>query len=106
MLNNDVNGKLRLTLIDFGYAKQIKEPYDPNEELDFFDGNFLFSSAHCLDFKVPRPKDDLISLGYLLVFLLNKNELPFFGPYKGSKNLDKLTHLNLMRGFKSIYSVK
>jgi len=56
MLNNDCYGNLKLTLIDFGYAKKYIDEhgqiYNMNAEVDIFEGNILFSSVNQLDFKV------------------------------------------------------
>jgi hypothetical protein len=56
MLNNDCHGNLKLTLIDFGYAKKYIDEhgqiYNMNAEVDIFEGNILFSSVNHLDFKV------------------------------------------------------
>ena len=61
-------------LVDFGYAskyldkdsKHIKE-----DVVDSFRGNLMFASASSLDFCTTSRKDDLISLCYILIFLLN-----------------------------------
>jgi hypothetical protein len=43
--------------------------------LKYFEGNFLYSSANQMSFMATSRRDDLISLFYLLIKLLNKNEL-------------------------------
>ena len=45
MLNNDSKGNLRLTLIDFGYAKSYRGTNE-EDELDEFEGNILFASQN------------------------------------------------------------
>ena len=44
MLNNSSNGQVHVTLIDFGFAKQIKEFTNSDEEVDYFEGNIMFAS--------------------------------------------------------------
>lgn len=69
-----------LNLIDFGFATRWvdKKTGKHIEEttLSKFKGNIMFSSAHQLSFKSTSRRDDLISLCYLMVYLLNDCQLP------------------------------
>lgn len=46
----------------------------------------IFSSAHQLQFMMTSRRDDLISLCYLLVFLINKGNIPGVNIYNQSEN--------------------
>ena len=74
MMNNDKHRKLRLTLTDFGLASK----YNCEDKQEVFLGNYLFASLNQLEFKVAQPKDDLISLCYMMFYLLNGCDLPEF----------------------------
>ena len=74
MLNNSIDGLLKVTLIDFGFAKKF-EGLREDTEVDF-EGNFLFASRSQLEFRATFPKDDLHSLCYLLIYLLNGCNFP------------------------------
>lgn len=71
---------LRTTLIDFGFSHKFVDQngnhVSNNATVEKFQGNLLFSSLDQLNFKVTSRKDDMISLTYLLMFLLNDNEMP------------------------------
>ena len=61
-------------LVDFGYAtkylnkdgKHIKEDF-----VDSFRGNLIFASTNALEFCTTSRRDDLISVCYILIYLLN-----------------------------------
>lgn len=70
----NINGRIdsvpTVVLIDPGFAQKImKEPYD----VDKFEGNMLFSSLNQMEFKSTSQRDDLVSLFYMMVFLMNDN---------------------------------
>ena len=67
-------------LIDFGFSDKYvycpdNEHISESETVDFFQGNMLFASVHQMDFKKTSRKDDLISLFYLLIYMLNNQSL-------------------------------
>ena len=68
---------LDLHLIDFGFcSKYIKNgSHIAQAESQKFRGNMMFASMDQLDFKTPSRRDDMISLCYLLSFLLNEGKL-------------------------------
>ena len=79
--------RVPLTLIDFGFATKYVEheidaegnkklAHKPKDVVAVFRGNMLFSSVNQLKFKTTSRRDDLISLCYMLIFLLNGGELP------------------------------
>ena len=75
--------KHKINIIDFGYAT----PYlnsETNEHLekkrlDTFRGNMEFSSLNQMKFYSTSRRDDLISLFYLMVYLLKQGRIPGFG---------------------------
>lgn len=69
-----------LKLIDFGFATKRNDRQGGTghqETVSKFRGCVLFSSVNQMNFKTTSPSDDLHSLCYLLVFLLNGGEPPF-----------------------------
>ena len=74
MLDNDESGKFMVTLINYSSAKKISEK--PESYVANFEGNILFASADHLNYKATTPKDDLISLMYLMIYILNDKNLP------------------------------
>ena len=70
----------RVTLIDFGFATpfQISQDCHISEKMQkfSFQGNLLYGSTHQMNFKYTSRRDDLISLAYLLMTLLNGNYFP------------------------------
>lgn len=76
-----------LNVVDFGFAtKYLHEEIDeqgnkqvihkPKRNVNFFRGNMVFSSVNQLEFMTTSRRDDLISLCYLLVFLINEGNIP------------------------------
>ena len=70
-------GEIRL--IDFGISKKYLDEHGnhiqkSNESI--FRGNMIFSSINAFNFETLSRRDDLISLCYLLVFILD-GDLPF-----------------------------
>ena len=66
-LNNIVvEGNLSLDLINFEYMTKLGQPIDPNSL-----SNFTFKSINLLENpKTPTFKDDIISVFYLIIYLL------------------------------------
>ena len=71
----------KVILIDFGLCDRFingeVSHIDEEEEVKEFSGNIVFATVRQLEFKKSSRKDDLMSLGYLLIYLLNKNQMPF-----------------------------
>ena len=69
------------TLIDFGmcerYLDSAGNHIKESETVPEFRGNLTFASVGQLEFRKSSPKDDLMSLGYLIVYLLNNSQMPF-----------------------------
>jgi hypothetical protein len=70
-----------VVLIDFGLTDNFVnfegQHFPEHQEVDEFKGNIGFASVRVLEFKKPSRKDDLMSLAYLLIFLLNNQSMPF-----------------------------
>ena len=63
----------RYTLIDFGLCSDYLESngdHKTNENQGMFQGNLALASANALEYMTTSRKDDLISLLYLLIYLL------------------------------------
>ena len=63
------------TLIDFGLCIKFLNDQGlhiaEEEEVSEFKGNIIFATVRQLEFKKPSRKDDLLSLGYMLIYLFN-----------------------------------
>ena len=71
-----------INLVDFGFATsyldaQTGKHVSPAIE-NYFRGNLLFASKYHLHFARTSRRDDIISLYYLVIFLLNLGDLPGF----------------------------
>ena len=83
-------------LIDYGFAQKYvkkdgKTHIEESTEVDAFMGNINFSTVRQMSFKMTSRKDDLISLFYLLIYMLNNGNL-WVGdedPGESYKNIDK-----------------
>ena len=80
MINQSEDEELQVTLIDYGFAdKYINEDgthISNKETVDMFQGNLLFASNEQLNFKRTSRKDDMVSIIYLMMYLINNNQLP------------------------------
>ena len=79
-----------INLVDFGFATKYMERnpesglngaddehvHIQKTEVDVFRGNMIFSSTNQLQFYSTSRRDDLISLCYLLIYLVRRGELP------------------------------
>jgi hypothetical protein len=94
----------KIFLVDFGFCDKFVDKYGRHLGKDYvmesFRGNFTFATSRQLEFKKPSRRDDLISLGYLLVYLLNDNKLPIYSEVFQEKSLDQYEELAIARIFK------
>jgi len=72
----------QVNMIDFGFAtryvdKKTKEHMN-KQEVNTFRGNMVFASLNQLKFHSTSRRDDLISLFYLLVFMIRGGSMPGF----------------------------
>ena len=87
MINSDAHNAegFNVVLIDYGLATEYRNnatgEHLPMEEMELFNGNLMFASEYALEFKRPSRRDDLLSLCYILIYLLNGMELPMMSDY-------------------------
>ena len=78
--STDIFEKCTINLVDYGFASPYLDKttgrHIPKEEVETFRGNMIFASLNQLNFKVTSRRDDLISLCYLLIYMLNRANLP------------------------------
>ena len=69
-----------INIIDFGFATPYLEEdgtiHVKKSKLDYFNGNMIFSNVNQLKFHTTSRRDDLISVFYMLVYLLKKCNMP------------------------------
>ena len=67
-------------LTDFGLASRWQDKdtgeHMPQKELPSFGGNLYFGSVNQLKFLRTSRRDDLHSLMYMMIYLLNRGEIP------------------------------
>jgi len=74
----DLSEYSRLKLIDFGLVTRFLDDDGHHIEQgisDKFKGSMLFASKYVFNFTMTSRRDDLISLCYLLVFLVEEDQL-------------------------------
>ena len=71
---NKVSSLNNIRLIDFGFAIKYKDV--PNTLQKIFKGNIVFASKHLFNLQTPSRRDDLISLGYVMLYMID-GDLPF-----------------------------
>jgi len=82
-----------INLVDFGFATRYIDPvtgrHIEKQEVEIFRGNMIFASINQLDFKMTSRRDDLVSLCYFFIFLLNNGKLPginMLSPYNRNES--------------------
>ena len=78
-----LNKNLEATLIDFGYSKKYIDKnsngdnqHVRNKYTQQFKGNILFASPNQMNFRMTSRKDDLFSVSYMMLYLLNREQFP------------------------------
>ena len=70
----------------------------------------MFASINQMDYKFTNRQDDVISLCYMIFYMLNNSELPGFDSFLDSKNLDDDTDIQqvfkLVKKYKCDVSLK
>lgn len=68
-----------ISIVDFGfvtrYADETNMKHLPVQNVKVFRGNIMFASPNQLNFRSTSRRDDLISLVYLMIYMLNQGEL-------------------------------
>ena len=75
--------KFKINLIDFGFATEYIDK-DTGKHLtkkleEVFRGNKEFASINQMKFYTTSRRDDLISLFYLMIYMLKRGKMPGFG---------------------------
>ena len=72
--DDDIFDMINVNLIDFGYITKYQDSttkeHISKSKVDMFRGNIVFSSVHQLKFDATGRRDDMISLFYLMIYLL------------------------------------
>ena len=75
-------------LIDFGLSKKYRSSqtgkHIKNAEIKKFTGTVLYASANALNFREQSRRDDLESIGYMIIYLI-QGSLPWMGIKVGNK---------------------
>lgn len=71
--------KVDISIVDFGfvtrYMDDTNKKHLPVQNVKVFRGNIMFASPNQLNFRATSRRDDLISLVYLIIYMLNQGEL-------------------------------
>ena len=94
-----INDPNVIYIIDFGFCKKFRSSRTGKHILinnkSLFSGTIRYASINVLKGKSASRRDDLISLGYMLIFLL-KGELPW-DLYSTNLNREKLIKLRQLK---------
>ena len=96
--NEDIFRKENVNVIDFGYATPYLEENDSQKHvkktlLDAFHGNMMFASLNQMSFHTTGRRDDIISVFYILVFLLNEGSIPGVSPTLEMSSNEQFLHI-------------
>jgi serine/threonine protein kinase len=84
----------KTVIVDFGMCQHFVNRdgvhVSETSQVEKFEGNIIFATPHTLEFKVPSRRDDLYSLAYLLIYMLNSNTFPLHFEKILSQNIPKL----------------
>ena len=70
-----------IILIDYGYVSKYvnsEGKHNKNEPVETFRGNLMFASLNQLNYESPCRKNDLLSLCYFMVYMLNGLNMPLY----------------------------
>ena len=95
-----INDPNVIYIIDFGLCKKYRSSKTgkhilPKMDRNFF-GNIQFSSSNVIRGKESSRRDDIISLGYMLIYFIKK-ELPWDYTYKAKITSSKLFELTYLK---------
>lgn len=86
-------------LTDFSFCSDYLDAsgtHISESSVNSFKGNIAFGSVHAMDFKTPSRRDDLISLTYLLIYMVQGN----------LSIIDNVTQLSQSDSFNKILNAK
>lgn len=93
-----------LSLIDFGLASSYIDKktgeHIPESDVESFKGNLLFASAHQVNFKRSSRRDDMVAIFLIMVYLLNRGDIPGI-PWREAAGLDANARHKLLAKHKS-----
>lgn len=74
--NGDLEAEPEVYLIDFGFSSKYfeedgKTHIDIGLQTEMFEGNLLFASLDQMNFQRTSRRDDIISVFYLIIYLIN-----------------------------------
>jgi len=105
MIDKLRDDSLHVILVDFGFANFYVDKdgnhIDQSETVETFQGNLLFASLEQLNFCKTSRRDDMISLGYLLMYLLNNNEMPMM-----PSSFYDMTSQDIIKRYKKMHQFK
>jgi serine/threonine protein kinase len=92
----DKNQFSQIHLIDFGLTTGYKD--DDGNHIregisDKFKGSMLFASKNAFNFVMTSRRDDLIALSYLLIYLIDENQLGFITQVEGMSKKEKFLYI-------------
>lgn len=70
----------QIVVIDYGYSTTFLDDnknHLPQTEVMSFKGNVMFASREQLEFQSMSRKNDMISVCYILIYILHQLKLPF-----------------------------
>ena len=103
--NGNLDADPEVFLIDFGFAKRFVKKdgsshIEESKTVDEFTGNIHFASVRQLNFLATSRRDDLVSLFYLLIFMLN-NQCLWVGKEDPLKTVGKEGVISLFNAVES-----
>lgn len=86
LINYDESNKILVSLKNFNYCSKLSEKNGSHIKyrkgvIPTFEGDLVFSSLNQQEMNSTCRRDDLISVTYLLVYLLNNYDMPFQKEY-------------------------
>ena len=67
--------KVDISIVDFGFVTRFMDDANkkhlPVQNVKVFRGNIMFASPNQLNFRATSRRDDLISLVYLIIYMVN-----------------------------------
>ena len=96
-----INDPNVIYIIDFSLCKKYRSSKTGKHILPKispkFNGNFKFSSCNAIKGKESSRRDDIFSLGYMLIYLIKK-ELPWDYTFKEKNNFLQIFRVSISKG--------
>jgi len=94
--DEDLTEYSKIKLVDFGLVTRYLDEQGKHIEngvSDKFKGSMLFASKYVFNFTMTSRRDDLISLCYLLIFLMDENQLGIITQVEGMGKKEKFKYI-------------